>query len=121
MRLPVVLASMLTVAPACALDVADMPTWSAEAHVVRHGTSLDTVLVFQRTGQGAWRVRADCQVTNVKTKAWKSHKGTGTARMHEGFVTGDLGGFGRVVVAGDRLSVDSPKCASGPVTLGTGD
>jgi hypothetical protein len=111
MRLPVVLASMLTVAPACALDVADMPTWSAEAHVVRHGTSLDTVLVFQRTGQ----------VTNVKTKAWKSHKGTGTARMHEGFVTGDLGGFGRVVVAGDRLSVDSPKCASGPVTLGTGD
>jgi hypothetical protein len=121
MRLPVVLLSLFLAAPAAALDVAAMPTWSAEAHVLRGGTSHDTILVFRRTGPGVWTVRAECQETDVKTRKWKAHKGSGTARMREGFVVGELGGLGRVVVAGDRLSIDSERCASGPVTLGTGD
>jgi hypothetical protein len=121
MRVSVVLACLLTAAPAAALDVADMPTWSAEAHVVRDGTSRDTVLVFEKTGPGAWRVRADCQVTDVRTRKWTAHKGSGTARMQQGFVTGQLGGLGRMVVAGDRLAIDDARCASGPVVIGTGD
>jgi hypothetical protein len=121
MRLAVVLTLLSLAAPACALDVADMPTWSAEAHVVKGGASHDTLLVFTRTAPGSWRVRAECQVTNVKTKAWKVHKAAGEARLHEGFVVGQLGPLGRVVVAGDRLSIDSPHCASGEVILGTGD
>jgi len=121
MRAPVVLLSTFMAAPAYALDVADLPTWSAEAHVVRGGMSRDTVLVFTRTAPGTWRVRAECQLTNVKTRKWTAHRGTGTARMHQGFVVGELGGLGRMVVAADRLSIDDARCASGPVTLGTGD
>jgi hypothetical protein len=120
-RVPVALAFLLTAAPAAALDVADMPTWSAEAHVVRNGMSHDTVLVFRRAAPGVWKVKADCQTTDVKTRKWVSHKGTGKARMHQGFVIGELGGLGRVVVAGDWLSIDDPRCASGPVVIGTGD
>lgn len=121
MRLPVVLACLLTAAPAAALDVQDLPTWSAEAHVVRDGTSRDTVLVFEKTAPGTWRVKAECQQTDTRTRKWTTHRGSGTARMREGFVVGEVGGLGRVVVAGDRLSIDDPRCASGPVTLGTGD
>jgi len=121
MRMSVALLSLCLAAPAAAMDVADMPTWSVEAHVVRAGTSRDTVLVFERTGPGTWKVSADCQVTDVRTRKWKSHKGSGEARMHEGFVVGQLGGLGRVVVAADRLSIDDARCASGPVVLGTGD
>jgi hypothetical protein len=121
MRLPVALLSLFLAAPACALDVQDLPTWSAEAHVVKGQTSRDTVLVFTRTGPGAWSVRAECQTTDVRTRKWQAHRGTGTARLHQGFVIGELGGLGRVVVAADRLSIDSPHCASGEVILGTGD
>lgn len=121
MRLPVVLLSAFLAAPAAAMDVQDMERWSAEAHVVRGGTSYDTVVVFQRAAPGVWSVRAECQQTDVKTRRWTSHKGSGTARMHMGFVTGELGGLGRIVIAADRLSIDDARCASGLVILGTGD
>jgi hypothetical protein len=107
--------------PACALDITHMPTWSAEAHVLKGGTSFDTVLVFERAQPGVWSVRAECQVTDTTTRKWTSHRGSGTVRMHEGSVVGTLGGFGRVVVAADRLSIDDARCASGPIVLGTGD
>jgi hypothetical protein len=121
MRAPVVLACLFLAAPACAMEISDAPTWSAEAHVVKSGTSRDTVLIFERTAPGVWAVKADCQVTDTKTRKWRSHKATGTARVHEGFVVGEIGGLGRVVVAGDRLSIDDDRCASGEVILGTGD
>ncbi|WP_262030170.1 hypothetical protein [Microvirga sp. Mcv34] len=121
MRVPFIVACLFLAAPASALDVADMPTWSAEAHVVRAGTSRDTVLVFERTGPGVWKVKADCQVTDTTTRKWRSHKAVGEARMRDGFVVGQLEGLGRVVVAADRLSIDDARCASGPVVLGTGD
>jgi hypothetical protein len=121
MNVPVILALMLTAAPAAAMDVNDMPTWSAEAHVVKGQTSHDTVLVFTRTGPGAWRVRAECQTTDVRSRKWKSHKAVGEARLHQGFVVGEIGQLGRMVVAADRLSIEDARCASGPVTMGTGD
>jgi hypothetical protein len=121
MRWSVIIGCISLAAPACALEIGDSPRWSAEAHVVRNGTSHDTVLVFQRTGPGVWRVSADCQMTNTMTRAWKSHRAVGEARMHQGFVVGRIGQLGRVVVAADRLSIDDERCASGSVTLGTGD
>ena len=92
MRAPLVLACLFLAAPADAMEFSDTPTWSAEAHVLKGPTSYDTVLVFQRTAPGVWNVRAECQTTDVKTKSWKSYKATGTARMHEGFVVGQLVG-----------------------------
>jgi hypothetical protein len=121
MKVPVILTLMFTAAPAAAMDVQEMQTWSAEAHVLRGETSHDTVLVFRKMGAGVWRVQADCQTTDVRTRKWRSHKAKGEARMHEGFVVGRIGGLGRVVVAADRLSIDDARCASGPVVLGTGD
>jgi hypothetical protein len=121
MRISVALLFLSLSVPAAALDVNSMATWSAEAHVIKSGRSYDTVLVFERTGPGLWKVQADCQITDVRTRKWTSHKGSGTARLHEGSVVGQLGGLGRVVVVVDRLSIDDERCASGPVMLGTGD
>jgi hypothetical protein len=121
MRVPVVLLSLFLAAPAAAMEIADAQRWSAEAHVVESGTSRDTVIRFERTAPGVWTARAECQVTDVASRKWTSHKGRGTVRLHQGFIVGDLGGLGRVVVASDRLSVDDPRCASGPVMIGTGD
>jgi hypothetical protein len=121
MRGAFALLPLFLAAPACVRDAADMPVWSAEAHVVRDGTSRDTVLVFERAGPGTWKASAECQTMDLKTRKWVSHKGAGTARMHEGFIIGQLGGLGRVVVAGDRLSIEDRRCASGEVILGTGD
>ncbi|MGF9764299.1 hypothetical protein AAII07_55285 [Microvirga sp. 0TCS3.31] len=121
MRVPVILAGLLTAAPACALDIADMPTWSAEAHVVRAGTSYDTVLVFRRTGPGAWSVRVECQVMDVRTRAWRAHKAAGTATAQNGILVGKAGGLGQFVVAGHQMMFDDPRCATGDVTYGSGD
>jgi len=121
MRAPVALACLLAAAPAAANDVTQGATWTAEAHVVKDGTSRDTVLTFTRAGPGFWDVRVDCQVTDVRTRQWTSHKGGGVARMEAGFVRGTARGLGEFVLAADLLSMADPRCASGPVLLGTGD
>jgi hypothetical protein len=121
MRFLVVLAWTLMATPVAALDVQEMDRWSAEAHVLKGQMSFDTILVFRKTSPGTWKVQADCQTTDVRTKQWKSHKASGTARLREGFVVGELGQLGRVVVAADRISIDDNRCASGEVVLGTGD
>lgn len=121
MRVPFIVACLLTAAPAAAMDVADMRRWSAEAHVLRGQSSHDTVLVFRKTGQGIWNVSAECQVTDTRSKKWVSHKASGEAQLHQGFIVGRIGPFGRLVVAADRISIDDNRCASGEVTIGTGD
>lgn len=121
MRLPVALACLLTAAPAAASDVVKDNTWTAEAHVVKDGVSRDTMLTFRRAGPGLWDVRVECQETDVRTRKWVAHKGGGTARMEAGFIRGRIRDLGEFVVAADLLSMADPRCASGPVLLGTGD
>ncbi len=121
MRVPVVLLPLTLAAPAAAMDVADMATWSAEAHVVRDGTSRDTVLVFKRVAPGSWKVLAECQITDVATRKWASHKGAGTARAQNGILVGKVGGLGQFVLAAGSIAWDDARCASGPVALGTVD
>ncbi|WP_445500642.1 hypothetical protein [Microvirga sp. G4-2] len=121
MRLPVALACLLAAAPAAASDVMQGETWTAEAHVVKDGVSRDTILYFRRAGPGYWDVSVECQVTDVRTRKWTSHKGGGVARMQAGFVHGTARGLGEFVVARDMLSMADPRCASGPVTFSTGD
>ncbi|MFC4172731.1 hypothetical protein ACFOYU_11760 [Microvirga sp. GCM10011540] len=110
-----------TAGPALAQPDLDAPMWSAETRQVRGHVSHDTVALFERTGPGAWNVQFDCQVTDTRSKRWTSHKSVGQGRLHQGFIVGVAGPLGRFILAGDRLSVDSDRCASDVVTFGTGD
>ena len=122
MRTLISLAAVLAAGTAAAGPM-DQDRWDAGVVERRGHEVLTTGLDFRRTAPGEWTVEARCQVTDTRTKRWRTRTGTGVAVRSMGLVmveTGKLGRFVLFVDAGEIAS-NRPWCASGPADVGTGD
>lgn len=99
----------------------EAPTWSADLHKQEGDAYYSTRLLFTKVKDG-WRVTAECEVGNVRSRTHNVFKGQGVMRMSEGHaLRGRLGDLGQTYVDRDTVLFASGVCVSGPYNRGTAD
>lgn len=106
--------------PGFTMPGAGIQIWSAGASDHRGAMDHSANVLFFREGK-SWRVEAECQANNTKTRKWTSVKGKGYVSLVGSALIGEVGPLGRLSVADHMMTFENSVCGKGAPGYGTGD